>query len=528
MGEEQGLREVITLLPKQEFINVDDWKPNPEDEVFTTAKGVIEVNEISKIFNLPDHSPISFFIMSAKKCYNSATKEKDGKISVGFRDHCIHYLNYFEKFYDQEHQIVGLYAQIKYLIEYQDSYSEDNFINDLFRYFISAKGNPVLRFSIKQFVRDNYCIHLVYMNNKNSCLKYTDFHACILMEMSFIQNVIIPLLTHFGYVKKYSATEVQRLLMRAFDTVLMEINDTYNVDMGAKLYETIVSNVNKNINSNRVLWDMQEIISRNATSHSIATEEYIMIQILPKYTFSKNIICFNFYSIQNELNYKVVKAKYEYSLASVSSSNIDEDNNSEADKFEAHLAKIDEAMVIQTGTNCDQTIKKIESLYGPFDENEIKFYMYELSKDGKCIKNQFQFNLISYLFLKEFKDIQAVKLVTYRQYVIMMLAAKRYLISAGQSLLPYIIGGRVEKITSRKTVNKKILQKIEFSELYPKIVAKYNNKKIQEEIIFKIISQILASEFRNIDYWNQNLNGVKIQCIPEKISEEVLQYVLLI
>ena len=277
-----------------------------------------------------------------------------------------------------------------------------------------------------------------------------------------------------------------------------------------------------------MLWDMQEIRARNPISHAMETQQNILVQIIPKYSFKENIISFNFFSIQNDLNNKVLRAKYEYALASVSSSNVDEDNNSEADKFEAHLAKMNESAVIQSTLNCNQTIQRIEALYGPFSEDEINFYMKELGKEGKNIKNQFQFNLVSYLFLKEFKDIQAVKLVTFRQYVIMLLAAKKYLISAGQSLLPYIIGGRVEKIVSRKTVNKKILQKIQFSENYPKIVAKYNNKKIQEEIIFKTISQILASDFRNIDFYNQELNGIKIQCIPEKISEELLQYILLI
>lgn len=525
-----NLKEVITFIENpQEFIPIDVWQPQEEDKIFTTAKGVIELNEISRIFNLPDHSPISFFIMSTKKCYNSATRlNKAGEEVIGYRDHCVHYLNYFEKFYDTDHILVGLYAQIKYLMEYQENYNKENFMNDLYRYFISYSGNMYFHYLIRQLVSDNYKVHLTYTNNKNLCLKYTDFHAMILMEISIIQNIIIPLITHYTYVNKYSPEDTQDTLLDAFSMIFDEMHNIYGVNILAKLFETIYSNVNKNININKPLWDMQEIRARNSITHSIDTEKNIQLQIIPKYTFSKNIICFNYNGIQIDLKYKVIDAQYEYSLATVSSSKRDEDNNSEADKFEAHIAKIDEAMVIQTSVNCDQTMKRIEQLYGPFSEDEINFYLSELSKDGKPVKNQFQFNLVSYLFLKEFKDMQSVKLVTNRQYVIMMLAAKKYLIGVGQSLLPYIIGGRVEKLVSRKTVNKKILTKMEYSETYPKIVAKYQNNKIQEEIIFKIISQILASDFRNIDYWHPDLNGIKITCIPEKISEEVLQYILLI
>ena len=78
--------------------------------------------------------------------------------------------------------------------------------------------------------------------------------------------------------------------------------------------------------------------------------------------------------------------------------------------------------------------------------------------------------------------------------------------------------------------NKKILQRMEISENFPKVIAKYNNKKIQEETIFKTISQILSSSFVNIDYYNPDLNGIPIRftTIPEKLSEEILQYILLI
>ena len=206
------------------------------------------------------------------------------------------------------------------------------------------------------------------------------------------------------------------------------------------------------------------------------------------------------------------------------------DNNSEADKFEAHIAKIDESIVIQSNVNVEYVMNKIRKIYGPFDEGEIMFYMQELSKGGKSIKNLFQFTLISYLFSKDFKDVKAVKLLNLYDYVTLMIAAKRYLLSEGQSLLPFIIGGRVERLVSRKTVNKKILQRMEISENFPKVIAKYNNKKIQEEIIFKTISQILSSTFTNIDYYNPELNGEPIRCttVPEKLSEEVLQYILLI
>ena len=58
---------------------------------------------------------------------------------------------------------------------------------------------------------------------------------------------------------------------------------------------------------------------RNPTSHSMNTIEDLIIQVFPKYTFNKNIVCFNYDAIGREVKYKVVDAPYEFQMASVSS-----------------------------------------------------------------------------------------------------------------------------------------------------------------------------------------------------------------
>lgn len=528
--ENEFVQEVIN----KGVVPIDDWMPqNEEEEVFSIVGNAIRCDECALLYGNEPNSLMAFFMMSAKRGYNSKTQMKNGKIVVGFRNHCTQYLNYFEKFYDTEHELVGIYGQIKYCIDYLlDSYTEESFINDLRRFIISydESANPKLHKNIKQLVKDNYMIHLSYSNTKNPCLEYTDDHAEILMEISFIQNCIIPLIMHFVFVKNYDNVEIKRLLLTCYDYIMQEIKRVYNVDIIAKLYETTMTNVQKSVNSNKILWDMQDIRGRNPTSHSMNTIEDLIIQVFPKYTFNKNIVCFNYDAIGREVKYKVVDAPYEYQMASVSSSERDEDNNSEADKFEAHIAKIDESMVIQSNVNCRETMSAIKAEYGPFDEGEIVFYMHELSKDNKPVKNPFQFNLVMYPFFKEFKDIQAARMISNMDYVVCMLAIKKMLLSNGQSLLPFIIGGKVDRLVSRKTVNKKLMQRMMISENYPKVVAKYNNRKIQEDSVFKLISQIMSSKFSNIDYRNRQYNGVSISTYycAEKLCEEVLQYILLI
>ena len=97
----------------------------------------------------------------------------------------------------------------------------------------------------------------------------------------------------------------------------------------------------------------------------------------------------------------------------------------------------------------------------------------------------------------------------------------------GQNQLPYIIGGRVERIVTKTSINKKVRERIEASELWPMVQQKYNNPKI-EDSIFRHIAKILSSDFRVIDFYHATSNGMKITPLVEQLSEEFLQFVLMI
>jgi Glu-tRNA(Gln) amidotransferase subunit E-like FAD-binding protein len=110
-----------------------------------------------------------------------------------------------------------------------------------------------------------------------------------------------------------------------------------------------------------------------------------------------------------------------------------------------------------------------------------------------------------------------------------MIAAKRKLIQEGQKILPYIIGGKLTRFVTKKDVNKKVKQRMIQSEYYPQIVEKYRYDKIYDTL-FRNIAQILASDFKNIDFYDENLNGINIDCssISEMICEEMLRFALMI
>jgi len=204
-----------------------------------------------------------------------------------------------------------------------------------------------------------------------------------------------------------------------------------------------------------------------------------------------------------------------------------EDQNSEFDKFESYLVKSDEGLYLQNKVNCEETMKTIEMIFGPFKDEEIAFYMKNLSEDGKIIINGFHKDLIFNLFYKYFGDPVSIKAINREDYIKLMIAAKRTLHANNMVILPYVISSRINRLVSRKSLNKKELTKLTTSPFYNKIMEKYQNAKI-EKYILSIIATILSSEFQIIDYDDEELNGIIIETIPDIICEEILMYVSLV
>lgn len=533
----EGLRqiyrkEVRTVIP------VDSWTCPPEDEYFKQIKGALWL-PVAEYYGVEDDDQFNCFILTTKRCYNNDD----------MRDHLCKYLNYFEKFYDPEHELLAVFYQIKYLIDYEGSYTKEALMYDLKRYILQGR----IGHRVSMMNEDNYNLDLsYYRNSKNPGLQYTNKHGLILMEISLFQNIFIPILTHFIAVRKIK--EIKFFLLEFFQMII----DKYDsVDIINKLYETALSTVEKNADAHPILWNMQNIRAKNVTTHSIQTVMNIILQIVPKYTYDKNIINFNYKSVLKSTSYQVIDIGYEFNLKSLSSSKRDDDNNSEFDKFDAHIRKADESLYVQNKVNCEDTIMNICRQY-PVSEEEIDFYERELTKDGKKLIIDFQKTLIFNLFYNDFGDIRSINAINARDYVRLVIAAKKKLLAQNMKLLPYVVSGKIVRLVNRVAINKKELTKIEASQYYPLIERKYRNPKMSK-LIYAIIATMLSSKFQFIDYQSQmeyehtmralidqygskenipptileevenyNINGKPINVIPEFICEEVLMYIQLI
>ena len=368
-------------------------------------------------------------------------------------------------------------------------------------------------------VDDNYSLSLSYKNISNPSLQYTDEHAQLLMQISILFNLCIPLLTHFAYMKKI--TDIDDFLLEIYDIILYN----FPINIYNKLSETTSTSVDKNQKSNTVIWNKQNIRGRNTTTHSMSSVTNIILNIIPKYLFEKNMVSMNYSSILNNTAFQITDIEYEYSYIPLSSSKRDEDDNSEFDKFEANLVKQNEALYLQNKINSYQVMQVIGNKFGPFNEEEFDIYFKEINTEQGI--NKFQLQLVFNLFYKYFGDNESIKGINKIDIATLMMSSKKILLNSNMILLPYIISGKVVKVVSRRSVNKKEMIKLEASPTYPLVVEKYRNEKIIKQIL-TIIATIISSEFEFIDYNNPELHGKRIEMDPDLIIEEVLNYALLI
>ena len=488
---------------------VDGYHLNNEDMLFRITEDHIYV-PLHVLYGNYITDNIDYFDLESKRCYKG----------LAVRQHLVHYINYFEKYFDPHHELYIAYGYIKYMIDYEENYDKETFFRDLLRYIF----NPVMLQRIKLMVEHNYRLNL---NNgkrtNNVSLQYTDYHALLLLNFSMMQKLSIPLLTHFIGRKKYNKKNLTNTILMEFYYRLFDMFKSINIV--AKLYETVMSSVKKSMRKNK-LWDMQNIRGINATTHSIEGVENIALQLSPKYTFKKHIISFNFKAIKRGIGYKVLEISYGITYVPLSSSIRDEDNNSKIDKYEANLEKTDENLHLFIKANKVNTLKHLMNMngIGLVSEDEIAFYKQELTKNGGELINRFQQDLVNLSVDKYFGDPITSKFTNKNEYVAMMIATKK-LLKTRFILLPEIICGRILKLVDRKSINKKYLEKVKLSPTWKRIENLYRNP-LKEDQVLSNIAVILNSEFAYISYEDRYLNGTKIVIQPDILYEEFLEFIL--
>lgn len=507
-----GLKSPVIKTGPDEVAHIDKMLVPLNATYFKPLDRAIFVDFEKKI---KTHDPninkdFGFFVLSSKRCYSKLPMLK----------HFTNYLNYFEFFYDTEYELMSIYYNMKYFIDYIPDYSEENFIQDIKRYIIFNRN---ILSKVYMLNEDNYCINLKRKKGKSiSNLQYDTKHGKILMQMSLLMVLTIPLISHFIFIKKSSNNE---LISKVFDIII----NMSSCNIYSKFYETASYEINKNRKIHSELWNKQSIRGNDTLIQTLNSISNIILNVMPKYHYIDNIISLNSVAIKNSIKYGVTDIAFEYNFNSLSSSLRDEDSNSEFDKYEAYQIRQDENISIQNKVNCRNTMEYLERNFRPISQEEIEFYKERLSEDDSNIIVKFQKERIFNLFAKYFGDTVSINEINIDGYVKLLIMAKEQLLNYKLCAIPYIISGKINRLANRKNINNKERIEIEASPTWQQIDYKYGYNPYIKEKILGEIATIISSSFTFIDFFDKELDGKPINIKSTAIiREEYLQYILLI
>jgi hypothetical protein len=186
---------------------------------------------------------------------------------------------------------------------------------------------------------------------------------------------------------------------------------------------------------------------------------------------------------------------------------------------------------MQNSVAAESMFNHIEQLYGPFEDDEVSHYRKRLTDDGSPLINSMQFELLGYMYYKYLGDPITWKSIPNTDaYIKLMIAAKRMLLRNNMTIFPYILAGKVMRVSTRKMMSKKDQIDIHNSELFNQFVRKYNNPQMQQEYE-ELVGKVESSSFEIIDWDSEkhcpsNLDGKQVPMINSIVSEEMLMYAI--
>ena len=174
-------------------------------------------------------------------------------------------------------------------------------------------------------------------------------------------------------------------------------------------------------------------------------------------------------------------------------------------------------------------MQRIKAMFGPFDKDEIEFYIQRLTGDDKGVIHEFQEELIFNIFYKYFGDTMSVNTINEEDYVILMLSAKMICEKSKYRYLPFIFSSKIVRYVKRTKLNKKEKDLMISSPYFKMIQEKYRNKKAEEKAE-EYAATLLYSDFQLIGYRDdeKEIDKQILPKFPEYAVDEILKYILLI
>lgn len=433
------------------------------------------------------------------------------------------YINYFIEYYDDDNEFLMAYLRLKIMIDRGDSsvYTKEVFFDDLFDLLLSDS----MIAKIKRLCDDNYDLSLTSKKKeyKYKAIEFNDKQGKILLNISMAIKLFVPIVTHYIHISGLKSNKkTDSFLGETFYKILpyfQEDNNLFN-----KLYEFILSKVNKFKHSDKRHWEKVEILGSDIATETEKILMRLLVDLFYKYNFTGNIIAFNSTSTKQIVMWSF-KENFEKNLKPLSDSR-DESGLSDFDKIEMTMSKFDESFVIHGKINTTQTLKKLQKMYGvEFDDKEVSYYEKHVGV------NVLQRDLVFNLFGKYFGNVRDLyNNMSMRNYAKLIIIMKKMMSMLGFDIMQHILTGSMKVNPYLKKMPKKMVMKITNSDRYIALQDKYASTFdiiSSDNGLFNNINTIIGSNVTLVDYEHIDKHGKEIN-IKNNVDMVIDEYLRLI
>lgn len=502
-----------------EFILVDKWNPS-EDDIILKATGQMIRIDFNKIIEAEIPEDFKCFIIkkiSYSNWMGDFQKRKDEIIPI--KGGC-HYVNYFIKFYDNEHgELLDAYLKLKFLIDENGKRMKAKAMRKAIYRIMFTES---MQAKIKKMTEDNWILDLTPDPKKKypEQLKFNNDHAKILMNISISIKMMIPVVMHYLNVTGLydeDSNNITPFYLDLFELFSDEI-DIYN-----KLWITVASKVNRSLSEDSTMWSKHEMFDREEHSyiHELLHMNIIRDAIF-RYVFESSLLSFNSAIVEYQLTF-MMQTKFAVTLINVDNTGTSNaEGLSGIDKIELNSFKVDEGNIILTKMNTESNIKKLKKAmkYKDFD-NAVNYY--------KAHHNISPIHIQIINIYASKVGCRDLSILNRTQYIQMMTIIKRMLQMRGFEYLPQILSANI-KVNKRIIRNKKFISSIETSSVYRNIMNEKYSALVElgkESIITNMMSTVVSSAYEIVDYDNPDMLGTELEINSTELLSEFLNYLSL-
>lgn len=519
---------------KQKKSKITSWKPN-EDDILVTNDGKLFIIYFEKVIQPKEKVKIYDKFMIKKSSY-----EKQLGIICK-------YINFFLKFYDDDHEVILAYLKIKFALDKEKRFDESN-SEQLIDLIYEVLFTDSVVEKICQMVEDNYLDDIESSQESKKyigkdrkhleSLEFTNQHIKILLRISFGMKMIAPILSHYVSINVIKLDKDTDLIYNFYKRLFLIFSD--NCNMYNKLFVYVKAKVLESKSHNSTMFEQRDILGideylviRNFLKKVLISENMIKYKFNEhwdpkKGKYNENIVGFNKTIIKFQLTY-FLKEQYTKNLTEVTFAK-NSDGLSGMDKMEMNLQKIDEGLCVLAEINIKIAIKKILQ-DNDFNNTEEEIQYYKEHHNPSLLQVQ----LVYSYWGKRFGAYRNSNFINRTEYIILMLTLKKKLLLeqgccnegefSDSCKLPYILSGNVQdKVNTRMIRNNKFIVRVNNSYLYENIKnKKYKNLcVIKPDYIMSLLSEIINTNFTYVVYEKKELLGEVIEYDENKISDELL------